>query len=335
MARIVAILRALRLTVSRDQRALLSLTGNPFFMASVVVLQDAGVFLYILLLIVLILPLSTDPSQAMPLSRIRSWPLSLRAYVVLRLACPWVNPMTWIVASLTLWVAFGKITFGFALLLGGFIMIGFFMPYFSVSIGGPICSKIPMIPIRYRELIRKEIRYIFTTLDFYVAGLLSASTVAVRMNELTIPPDGLMIITVLFVLTFSNYTQSLFGRDGSRGLSRYRLLPISGWEVLITKDIAIIFATLPLLGPLELGPGFSSILILMSFGHYISIRHPNFGKAWRFSPGTPFLYRGLLQIGVVSGTVAVVFLYGLSFLLLCLIVWSISIWLCGPLIDRR
>ncbi len=82
MARVGAVLRALRLTVARDQKSIFSLTGNNFFIVSILMAQEAGVFLYLLLALVMLVPLSTDPLQKLPASRLSGWPLNSNERIV-------------------------------------------------------------------------------------------------------------------------------------------------------------------------------------------------------------------------------------------------------------
>src|SRR3954470_2626765 len=99
MARPVAILKALGTAYRRDWTALQSLTGNNFFLLTLFLLQQAGIFVYLIMGLVLLFPLSTDPLRKIPPSRLALWPLTRRERWILRLVSPWINPLTWGLAA--------------------------------------------------------------------------------------------------------------------------------------------------------------------------------------------------------------------------------------------
>ena len=53
----------------------------------------------------------------------------------------------------------------------------------------------------------------------------------------------------------SSYAQCLFGLDGEGGRSRYRLLPVRGWQLLLAKDAAFLIVLLPLTLTVAILPG--------------------------------------------------------------------------------
>ena len=91
MARAVALLRALGTAYRRDWTALQSLAGNNFFLLTAFLLGKAGTFVYLIMGLVMLFPLSTDPLRKIPASRMALWPLARREWWLLRLASPaWV-----------------------------------------------------------------------------------------------------------------------------------------------------------------------------------------------------------------------------------------------------
>ena len=111
MARPFAILRALALAYRRDWTAFQSLAGNNFFLITAFLLGKAGTFVYLIMGLVVLFPLSTDPLRKIPPSRLALWPLDRRERWILRLASPWINPLTWGLAGLAVWGA-GRIADG-------------------------------------------------------------------------------------------------------------------------------------------------------------------------------------------------------------------------------
>ena len=94
MARLFAILSALGRAFQRGEKSFASLAGNNFFLVAVLFLGKAGTFLFLIMGLVILFPLSTDPLRKIPASRLALWPLEKREYWLLRAVSPWVNPMT-------------------------------------------------------------------------------------------------------------------------------------------------------------------------------------------------------------------------------------------------
>jgi hypothetical protein len=84
------------------------------------------------------------------------------------------------------------------------------------------------------ELVRKNMRELLSTLDFYVALLLSLTGLAYRVARLGLPPEAYRDLGLLVLLALCTYTQCLFGLDGG-GLARYRLLPLRGGQILLPR----------------------------------------------------------------------------------------------------
>ena len=112
MARPVAILKALALAYRRDWTAFQSLAGNNFFLITAFLLRTAGTFVYLIMGLVVLFPLSTDPLRKIPPSRLALWPLERRERWILRLASPWINPLTWGLAGLAVWGAGRTVSVG-------------------------------------------------------------------------------------------------------------------------------------------------------------------------------------------------------------------------------
>jgi hypothetical protein len=123
----------------------------------------------------------------------------------------------------------GRISLGLVALAAGIFAAGFALSSISMPRGVGMWRGVPHFPGALNHLIRKNLREILSTLDFYCALLLALSLTAYRLLGPPLPPEALLAMTLLIVLALSTYTQSLFGLDGEGGLSRYRLLPLAGW----------------------------------------------------------------------------------------------------------
>ena len=333
MARIAAILGALLRSFGRDLRSSWSLKGNNFFIASVVLLQDAGGFIYLVVGLVMLFPLSTDPLRRVPPSRLALWPLGRRDRWLLRATSPWLNPTTWLLAGLALWAVQGKVTAGlwglFALLVGA----GFAFSALPAVQGRGLLRRVPRMPSAVDELVRKNLRELLSTLDFYCALALSLSAVTYRFVAEPLPQEALVAITALTVLALSSHAQSLFGLDGAGGLTRYGLLPMRGWRILAAKDGAFLLVAAVLTSMLAPVSGAASALAALAVGHRYSVKLQGGQTRWRFSLGAPFVMEGLVQ-SVVTVVAAWSVNYDTRLLLLWLALWAGSIVWFGRELDR-
>lgn len=322
MARTAAILKALWGALRRDQASILAIVGNNFFWATALLLEEAGTFIYLLIGLILLFPLSTDPLRKIPASRLASWPLTGGERAVLRLASPWINPMTWLLAAGAVFVARGKVSFGLwgavAGLIAGLIVVSA-LPWRAARGGwSAVWRAIPRFPGPTEHLVRKNMREMLSTLDFYCALLLSLSALAFRLWG-KLPAAALLPMGVLGAVALSSYAQCLFGLDGESGLERYRLLPLRGWRVLAAKDAAYLALAIPLALPLAPIAGAAAAMMALAVGHNATVRRQKAQTRWRFSAGAP-LAEGLTQV-VLIGMAAASTDYSLWFLPVCAGVW--------------
>jgi hypothetical protein len=135
-------------------------------------------------------------------------------------------------------------------------------------------------------------------------------------------------MALLVLLALSSYTQCLFGLDGAGGLSRYRLLPVRGWQLLAAKDVAFLTVALVLLLPLTPLPGLGAAMVCLALGHAPSVEEPREQVRWRFSGGVSVLY-GFMQVIAMAAAAAAISFVGRWIAIPCLILWGISLWWYG------
>ena len=333
MARTAAILGALWTAVRRDAKTMGSFTGNNLFSVSVLflALADRGVFLSLNVLIGLVLffPLSTDPLRKIPPQRLAMWPISSGERWLLRLASPWLNPMTWILAVLVLR---RSVTIGLWALIAGLFAIGFVVPSLPWVKRLGAWRRLPHFPGPLDQLIRKNLREMLSTLDFYCGLLLSFGALIFRAKG-TLPRDAFFPLTMLVMLTLSSYAQSLFGLDGDGGLTRYRLLPLPGWQILAAKDAAFLLVTVVLCLPLSPLPGLAAALMALAVGHAASINERSEQTRWRFSTGVSF-GSGIVQV-LIMALLAAATVYVSPFMLApCIAIYVWSTWWYGRAITE-
>lgn len=328
MARTAAILGALWTAVRRDAKTLGSFTGNNLFSVSVLflALADRGVFLSLNVLIgmVLFFPLSTDPLRKIPPQRLAMWPISSGERWLLRIASPWLNPMTWLLAILVLR---RSVTMGLWALIAGLFAIGFVVPSIPWVQRLGAWRRLPHFPGPLDQLIRKNLREMLSTLDFYCGLLLSVGALIFRAKG-TLPRDAFFPLTMLVMLTLSSYAQSLFGLDGNGGLTRYRLLPVPGWQILAAKDAAFLLVTVVLCLPLSPLPGLAAALMALAVGHAASVNERSEQTRWRFSTGVSF-GSGIIQV-LIMALMAAATVYASPLMLApCIAIYIWSTWWYG------
>jgi hypothetical protein len=332
MARPIAILRALFLAYRRDWTAFQSLAGNTFFLTTVFFLGKAGSFVYLVLGLVILFPLSTDPLRKIPPSRLALWPLERREHWLLRAASPWINPLTWIIAGLAIWTVGRTLSFGLWALIAGVFVAGFVLSDLPFTPAQSLWRHIPNFPGPLNQLVRKNLREILSTLDFYCALILSLSAVGFRLAKVAMPPEALMAMTVLVVLALASYAQCLFGLDGEGGISRYRLLPVKGWQLLAAKDAAFLLAAVVLTLPLAPFVGAGAACVALAIGHAPAVTQPRAQTRWRFSTGGS-IGNGVVQVVLMSMAASTIFTSPIV-LLPCVGGWMVSLWWYGREIEK-
>ncbi len=84
------------------------------------------------------------------------------------------------------------------------------------------------------------------------------------------------------MLALSTWARTIFGLDGSAGLTRYRLMPIRGWQLLVAKDVAYLVIALVVAAPLSIPGAMGTALIALAVGHKTTVRTPRPQLRWRF-----------------------------------------------------
>ncbi len=330
--RIRAILAALITAVRRDLRSVGSFAGNNLFIVAIafLFLKDAEMFVAIgaFIGLVLFIPLSADPLRLVPRDRLAGWPLAPGERRLLRIVSPWLNPVTWLVAALAVWK---RATMGVFALGAGVFAIGFVLPSLPSARRG-VWRHLPNFPGPLNHLIRKNLRETLSTLDFWCSAVVSVFCLGYRIAGL-LPPEALLTMTIAVMLAISTYAQTLFGLDGSGGMTRYRLLPVPGWQILAAKDVPFLLASVILTLPLVPTAGLAAALAALAMGHYPSVTRRSEQMRWRFSSGVS-AGASIFQVFTMSATAAAV---GAIPLLLpvCAGAWAWSTWYYGRVLEQQ
>ncbi|MCP5114597.1 MAG: hypothetical protein GY953_27530, partial [bacterium] len=146
-------------------------------------------------------------------------------------------------------------------------------------------------------------------------------------------PKALLMLSMMVVLALSSYAQCLFGLDGETELTRYRLMPLRGWEILVAKDIALLVVVLILTTPLAPLAGLAAASAALAMGYWTSIRKPVPQLKWRFCSGSSLLL-GILQTGAVLFAGCATFLTAPWIALISLAAYGISLIAAGREFDK-
>jgi hypothetical protein len=297
------ILKALYTVSRRDRKSLWSFATNNLFLATFL-LGIGGLFFVFLMAAVLIFPLSSDPLRKIPAERLDLWPLTKRDRIALHALSPWMNPVAWILAVVAIWAAFHHAPIaGLAILL--IPAAGLALSWLPRGANFTLWRAIPALPGVLGQLIRKDLREILSTLDFWVALALSVSCTGYRWFVHALPDDALMMFSILVVLALSSWAQSCFGLDGAEGVVRYSLLPLRGWQIFTAKAIAFLIAVTVLALPLSLPVAWASALVALAvrFAGSLDLKPQ---CRWRFSSGSSG-WNSVMQIVALAAAGAAAF----------------------------
>jgi hypothetical protein len=306
MAGLRAILKALRRAVARDLGTFGSIKVNNIFLFVALLaygalntgLRPKSAYPFFLLLgFLMLFPLSSDPLGKIPPARMGLWPLTAGQRLGLRFASLALSQVVWIGVLILVKTArpLAALSFcGLAVGLQGAAALGRHAarrdPHWD------LLRLVPQFPGRLGGLVRKNMREILSLLDPYAALLLSAGGGVYRLFGAHPDPAAFAIVGLLVALTMSTYAQSLFGLElgSGSGMTRYRLLPLGGWEILLAKDVAFLAILLVLLLPLDPAPGMTFGLVALALGHHSSVLLELPQQRWRFTGGR------LLPVGALQ-----------------------------------
>ncbi|HEY3827074.1 MAG TPA: hypothetical protein VGL82_21110 [Bryobacteraceae bacterium] len=333
MARLSTVLGALWTAIRRDASSMASFSGNNFFIVGAVLLffGDPGAFVSLnaVIAVILFFPLSTDPLRKIPPTRLALWPLTGRERLWLRILSPWLNPITWVLAALAVWKGIGISVWA---TIAGLFAIVFVMPSLPFGNRNGIGRAMPNLPGPLNQLIRKDLRQMVSSLDFYCALSWSALAVITRATG-RLPSDARVPVSLVIVLALSTIALNLFGPDRKAGMNRYRLLPLRGWQILLSKDAAFLVVAALLTAPLSPLSGISAALAALAFGHYDSVTLRHDETRWRFRTSKS-VGSSTAQIVLLIAAGAGVSTSALVYFPAVIAFYAVSTWWFGRTLER-
>ena len=140
-------------------------------------------------------------------------------------------------------------------------------------------------------------------------------------------------MAVMVVLALSTYAQCLFGVEWPEGWTRYRLMPLLGWQILLAKGLAFLLCTIVLVSALDPVAGTAAALAALAIGHHGSVYTPAPQQRWRFTGGTLWP-AGLMQVVCMFGAGIAAHRSGALYVALAAAAYAISLWYYGRAWDR-
>jgi hypothetical protein len=307
---VFAILRALSRAIRRDLGTFGSLKVNNFFFFVALLMYGAlnsglpprSAYPFLLLLGVLLLfPLSSDPLSRIPPDRLALWPLDAAQRLVLRVVSLVLSPVLWLTVLLMLKTK--------AELAVAFVVLAI-AAQVAMVLAGRLARRaprwnpvrfVPRLPGRAGQLVRNNVRQMLSVLDIYVGALLSVAGSLYRWLTPDADAGAFPILSMLVALALSTSAQGLFSLDGRPGAVRYRLLPLRGWQILAAKDAAHLAILFILVLPLSPLPGLTFGLTALAMGHFPSVLSRLPQRRWRFTSGRAWLGVAQMVIGFTLG----------------------------------
>ena len=183
-------------------------------------------------------------------------------------------------------------------------------------------TSIARLPGRLGPLVHMEQRSLSGVLDLWMGLLLVLAAAALALAASMSSTYRQAIFVIVCALN-ANVTLNCLGLDRPAGLTRYLILPISGKDLLLAKNVAVMVVVAVQLMPLlavgawqsgfrQLGAGMVVAFVLtaahLAWGNVVSVFEPRRSEPHRFaSPGDPVTTSVSALIGSTPG-VAVIFL---------------------------
>jgi len=283
---ILAILRALAAATRRDLAGYTLIRTNNFFLFIALLIAGAvssGVeavssypFLALLALL-LFFPISSDPLEKIPEVRLGIWPIGGSGRLALRLASFVLSPIVWITVTLLLFR--GRSTIWSC---GIVLAVAIVRAKTPRNIRGfAIERAVPLLPGDFGALVSHHLREMLTVLDTWLALVLAAIGTAWRVTGQSPDPSAWPILSILVGIALSTWSQCGAGLDSTR----YRLLPLHPWRILLARDAAYLAVQAALTAGLSPIAGLTFGMTVLAVGRYTTLHAHLRQPRWRFASG--------------------------------------------------
>jgi len=330
LAQVVAVVGAVARSSWRELRSLGSFQGNNLLALIALMmaeeprsLQSSASFYWLIIAALFLFPLSADLLRQVPTERLDLWPLSEMQLAAIRAATLLLNPVLWIALALSIFVH--------SAVLGLVLAMATFAIQFLARIRLPRANPlrfIPRFPGPLGGLIQNHLRILLSSLDVYFATLFAICAAVYCFFTAHPDPMARVVIGQLVVIFLSTLAQCQFGFDDAAERVRYRLIPLSGAQILLAKDLAWILLALLLTWPFHLLACLCSSAAVLAIGHHTAVRKPVRQNRWRFAEGRLGTV-GLLQMFAAMSSGVAASQAGAVAVLPFVCVYVASLWFYG------
>ena len=287
-------------------------------------------------LMVLVVPMvaasSSEALEQVPRTRSALFPLTGWERGLGPAAGVLLNPLVWVIAGILL-------AWSGAAACGGFLLLALAVQL-AVAGAGAVAARLPhdlwqrgRLRFRGDPLVLVRLREVFATLDLWAAVLIAGAGVAYRVLTPAPDPAARGVLGVLIALTLSTLAQRSFSLTGPGGVTRYRLLGLRGWRILLAYDVALLLVTGLLSAPFHLGAGLGCMLVALAVGRWPAVRQEAWGRRWRLSAGDIRFGAAQVVFGVMAGAGTVAL--GARVLIAACLVYAVSLWAGDRWWSRR
>lgn len=341
IAPVRAILAAIVQSSWRDLRSLGSIVGNNILVVLVLMMANepanrpsSAAFPLFIIGLLFVFPLSADVLRQIPAERLRLWPLSKSQTVAVRVAALGLNPMLAIAAIFTVitrHLLVGAALVALAVVAETFAAVTTTLRRRSPHLGA--FRAIPIIPGRLGGIVQNQMRVLLGALDIYFAAVLAVGGAIYCFTTARPDPAARVVIGMLVIVFLSTLAQCQFGFESAAEQMRYRLMPISGIEVLFAKDMAWMAAAAVLSWPFHPLPCAAAACTALAVGHDTAVRRPIQQHRWRFAEGR-LAPTGIAQVMLLVSAGVAVEHFGWPMLVACAAAYAASLWWYGRMWDE-
>lgn len=265
----------------------------------------------LVLLAPLLVTFSVDTQHRFPSQRVASWPLTDTQRLLLSSISFVMNPLFLVLlAGLFLWMG---LAIAFVFVLVGLVVHGTVFAIGRLSIPAmrsiEFIKSIRLLGPRKTEklgfsggkIMQAMWRELTGTLDFWVALLIAFSGTLYRVFGRSTEPAAFPILALFVGIAMGTVAQRMFSLDEGRSLLRYRLLPVSGWKLLLMQDATFLIPLLIMVALLSFRTGLAFGLVALAVGRYPSLRQRIDQRRWRFVGGDPRFGVAQVLLGGMAG----------------------------------
>ncbi|MGJ5816537.1 hypothetical protein [Paludibaculum fermentans] len=329
MAGLAALIAALGRSAQRSFGRFGSVTHNNLFAVILLLMAEepmdrpssTAVF-YLVIGALAALPLAGDMARRIPEARMALWPLTTWQRAVVFALNLLLNPMLPLAVLFALLSRHPVVGAGlFALGVCAPVLLGVFRIWKNPP---RLLRLVPSLPGRLGGLVQNRLRELLQTLDLWFAALLSLGGCLYLLFYPQPDPMAKVVIGGLIVILLSTAGQASSSFDAESAIARRLLLPLSGRDVLLARDLAWLIVLLLLTGPYGWHRTLSAGFLALAAGHRTALTPPTEQTRWQFAAGQ-LIPTGLFQIFAVMLAISTTHQYGPLVTLAAAGIWYASL----------